>query len=328
MFLKHPETQEFCDYTMTGRDKWGRSHHGNTPLLNNTTLDRMFLQGNMHIVWDIWSPILDPLEGDILWFTTEGASWGHCFKESTLTALNWMVTHYFHPGPGGNDKASEGMSHDIHKGDLEPGQMQKLGLNPNSWPPIQKPAKWSNPRRNVTTYGALLGSTFSGACEVEIDEQIKDEVNMAGGYGALPPGLPEEFHNTPTAEEAVTFLNNAYQKEIDALEKIKMDAEDKLLGLSKKKDQAVAWYRHKVHMVNQYRQIQDKLDFDTIFNDAKRTFESAYAAQRANATVNQPIPAGIPSCETALRSFGAMCWWFERIQAPVEEPEQQPQASQ
>jgi hypothetical protein len=140
-------------------------------------------------------------------------------KESTLTALNWMVTHHhFHPGPGGNDKASsEGMSHDIHKGDLEPGQMQKLGLNPNSWPPIQKPSKWSNPRRNVTTYGALLGSTFSGACEVEIEEQkIKDEVNVAGGYGALPPGFkPEEFHDSPTAEEAVTFLNKAaYQKEI------------------------------------------------------------------------------------------------------------------
>jgi hypothetical protein len=33
---------------------------------------------------------------------------GHYFKESTLTALNWMVTHHhFHPGPGGNDKASE-----------------------------------------------------------------------------------------------------------------------------------------------------------------------------------------------------------------------------
>jgi hypothetical protein len=83
----------------------------------------------------------------------------------------------------------------------------------------------------------------------------------------------------------VTFLNNAYQKEIDALEKIRMDAEEKLTGLAKKKDHALSWYRHKVQMINQYRQLQAKLDLDTIFDDAKRTFETAYAAQRANATV-------------------------------------------
>jgi PleD family two-component response regulator len=54
--------------------------------------------------------------------------------------------------------------------------------------------------------------------------------------------------------EAVTFLNNAYQKEIDALEKIRMDAEEKkLTGLAKKKDHALSWYRHKVQMINQYR---------------------------------------------------------------------------
>jgi hypothetical protein len=210
------------------------------------------------------------------------------------------------------------MSHDIHKGDLEPGQMQKLGLNPNSWPPIQKPAKWSNPRCNVTTNGALLGSTFSGACGVEIEDQIKDEVNVAGGYGKLRTSFPEEIHDSPTAEEAVTFLNNAYQKEIDALEKIRMDAEQKLTCLAKKKEHALSWYRHKVSMINQYRQIQSKLDFDNIFDDAKRTFEAAYAAQRAHATVDEPIPAGILSCETALRSFGAMCWWFERCQRSDE----------
>jgi hypothetical protein len=213
----------------------------------------------------------------------------------------------------------------IQKGDPPKAELQKLV---EKWIPINKPPKWAATRRTVATFGALIGGP-SGKPELEdIDLVVKEEVSRSGGYGALPPGLPEEYHDTPTAEEAVTFLNNAYQKEIDALEKIKMDAEDKLLGLSKKKDQAVAWYRHKVHMMNQYRQIQDKLDFDTIFNDAKRTFEAAYAAQRANATVNQPIPAGIPSCETALRSFGAMCWWFERCQVPVEEPEQQPQACQ
>jgi hypothetical protein len=202
----------------------------------------------------------------------------------------------------------------IHRGDLDPGQMHQLGLSPNSWPPIEKPKKWTLPRRIVTTFGALLGSTFSGTCEVEIDSQIKEEVILAGGYGKLPVGFPEEYAEEPTAEEALTFINNVYQKEIDALEKIRMEAEEKLLRLVKKKEHAMTWHKHKVSLVNQYRQEQSRLDFDTIFDDARRTFEAAYNAQRAHATVNEPFPHGMPSCETALRSFAAMCWWFDNAE--------------
>jgi hypothetical protein len=108
MFLKHPETQEFCDYTQTGFKKWGQTHDGKSTLLNNANLDRMFLQGNKHLVWDIWAPLLDPLASDDQWFTPEGTPWGECFMVSTLTALNWMITHHFYPVPV--DKASETMS--------------------------------------------------------------------------------------------------------------------------------------------------------------------------------------------------------------------------
>jgi hypothetical protein len=115
----------------------------------------------------------------------------------------------------------------------------------------------------------------------------------------------------PTADEALTFINNVYQKEIDALEKIRMEAEEKLLRLVKKKEHAMTWHKHKVSLVNQYRQEQSRLYFDTMFDDARRTFEAAYNAQRAHATVNQAFPHGVPSCATALRSFAAMCWWFD-----------------
>jgi hypothetical protein len=63
---------------------------------------------------------------------------------------------------------------------------------------------------------------------------------------------------------ALTFINNVYQKEIDVLEKIRMEAEEKLLRLVKKKEHAMTWHKHKVSLVNQYRQEQSRLDFDTI----------------------------------------------------------------
>jgi hypothetical protein len=88
----------------------------------------MFLQGNLQLVWDIWAPILDPLATDDQWFgaDSEGRPWADCVKESTLTSLNWIITHHFYL-PAGADTASETMRQDIHQGDLDAKAMQNLG---------------------------------------------------------------------------------------------------------------------------------------------------------------------------------------------------------
>jgi hypothetical protein len=100
MFLKHPQAENWVQHTKTGIDNWGQTHDGKSPLLSNQALDRMFLQGDMHLVWDIWAPILDPLPNYETFL-----SWGQALMESTLTVLSWMITHHFHPG--GQDKAAE-----------------------------------------------------------------------------------------------------------------------------------------------------------------------------------------------------------------------------
>jgi hypothetical protein len=119
----------------------------------------MFLQGNLQFVWDIWAPILDPLATDDQWFgaDSEGRPWANCFKESTLTSLNWIITHHFYL-PAGADTASETMRQDIHQGDLDAKAMQSLGVNPASWPAIEKLKMWTQTGRMITCYGALQGS--------------------------------------------------------------------------------------------------------------------------------------------------------------------------
>jgi hypothetical protein len=97
MFLDHPLAQNWVNHITTGIENWGQTHDGKRPVLAPAALDRMFLLNDMHLVWDIWAPILDCVPNYEALTTGAGMSWGQALRDSTLTVLAWMITHHFYP---------------------------------------------------------------------------------------------------------------------------------------------------------------------------------------------------------------------------------------
>jgi hypothetical protein len=204
----------------------------------------------------------------------------------------------------------------IQRGDLSPAEMQKLGLNTDAWPPINKPTKWTAPRRTVVTFGALIGSSFSSKPDTEeIGFMVKDEVIRSGGYGEPPRGIPNDISESgPTSAEFLGYVNSAYERELDVLDRMIAEATMKKDALAKMREDTKAWACEKTLMLNRYAKTKEPINFEHLWAEGKEIFESAYKAQRQSTLLDKPLPPGIPSVQTAIKSMAAMVWFFDNIE--------------
>jgi hypothetical protein len=204
----------------------------------------------------------------------------------------------------------------IHRGDLSLDMMQQLSLG-TDWPPITKPAKWTASRRPVVVFGALIGSSLTSKADTEeIDLLVKDEVFKTGGYGDPPKGLPSELSESePTSEEFLAYVNSAYERELDVLDRMIADASQKKDELAKMREETKKWTAQRTRMLNQYAKTRVQINFEQLWNEGQDIFEAAYKAQRSSTLMETPLklPPGVPTIQTAIRSMAAMVWFFEKF---------------
>jgi hypothetical protein len=203
----------------------------------------------------------------------------------------------------------------IFKGDMNTAEYSIHGISKNTWPELYKPKKWDGTRRMVAIFGTLPGSTFSGKVDNdELNQAVRDDVLRSGGYGTPPEGLPADIECAaaePTSEAFLTYVNAAYERELDALDKRIVEATAKKINLAKQKEETQAWASQKAIMLNQWAKVHEQLNFDAIWEDGRKMFQNAYKAQRQMSLIGKPFPPGVPSCENAIRSMAAMAWFFE-----------------
>jgi hypothetical protein len=133
----------------------------------------------------------------------------------------------------------------IFKGDMSTAEYAHHGISMNTWPELYKPKKWDGTRRMVAIFGSLPGSTFSGKVDNdELNQAVRDDVARSGGYGTPPEGLPADIECAaaePTSEAFLMYVNAAYERELDALDKRIVEATAKKVHLAKQKEETQAW---------------------------------------------------------------------------------------
>ena len=124
------------------------------PCIEPEDVEKLFLKGNLELVNDIWSPILDVVEND---FICTNGFWGGRFLKATANVLAWMVTHHM-KSENARENSMFKPNHYRISADLVSIAITKAdevfggqnGQGPISeWPVLRKPPSWDKKKGMV-----------------------------------------------------------------------------------------------------------------------------------------------------------------------------------
>ncbi|KAF8454012.1 hypothetical protein BGX38DRAFT_1268251 [Terfezia claveryi] len=291
-----------------------KSINDNYPCLEPEDIEAMFLKGNLELVSDFWSFLLDVVDAD---FICVNPFWAGRFQKATATIVAWMLTFHLklenprHRAanfvPFTEVYKAELLSNAILKADAVLKGVESTGLV--DWPQIKKPESWSKRRSPVNIYGALKYAGLrkqaaQAALEEDIEEQLeRPEIRLT--VPAQPKGVPDLFYVTPFNDRC-KWLIETHKARATALRNLSIEAGERIKNLE---EEAGRMENRMVDEFAFYEKAQKGKEMELacarFMADAKKMFSEALEREREACIEKRKIGDDKPSVLEILGSFAA-----------------------
>ena len=283
----------------------------NTPIIDQDEVNKILIKGDMRLISDVWSYVLDVMDEGFL-ITNE--VWGQRFLKSTCIILSWYITFLFQlPDPKAvmEDNFANGIeaankTTAIYKGDLPLIE----------WPNFQQPVKWGN-RVPAVSYGALVGSK---GFEQVVPEEGEDELLME-----YSKSMNIGNHDETKEKTILKLLDHGVDIEAANMEKLLIARAGVLEKLSKESTESAkslmekvvrigAWMKEKKAMSEWVFKGRMALTAIDQFTDlASKAYEQAAEAER-----RKQLDGGIGRAESQYQCLEVLATyniWFNKVKS-------------
>lgn len=297
MFFECEDTKTYMDSLFLQVELRGaKSIRDGFTCIDAEDIEKMFLKGNLELVHDIWSPVLDVVDND---FICMNPIWGERFLKATANVLAWLVTfHMKSDQPRNNSKFNPGqyiltaevVSQAIYKAD------EVLYSNNGcvrEWPTIKKPPNWNKRQGVVKLYGALqYVSLDEWQMSMALEEDIETEMSKKQGLIKLPPKparMDDDF-DILTHEEQCKRVVESCKVGAMALRKLEEQAGQKARALEERVNEIQSLMTEEIVKYERLRKtIEWQLRVKRFFSDAVKMFHEALEEGNVGAWVSKML---------------------------------------
>ena len=287
-----------------------RSIQPTVSIMDEESVNDIFIKGDMKLVSDVWFPIMDVVEED---FLLKDAEWGGKFLKSTCITLGWLITYYFNSADPREFIGKENAGSAIDTAD-KTAALLKGELPFTGWPQIRKPVKWGPKMGKCTHYGALVGSrVVEELAKENLEHDIIAECNKPDSVSKLcdPPAAAQDILEISAIEDQAIYIQKNLKARCSALTTMAREAKErknKLLALVKSNE---VWMKESATLT--YQTLKRDTEDSTVERlclEARRLFTEKENIEREHKTEGIALPTNWINFLDVLVGFEA---WVENL---------------